>query len=314
MCYGYDGKAALKESLARRGVDRRKFLRGSLVGLAGAGLAAAGVAGSPASAAAGMRRVPRGQISIQLWTVRNDLFVDYDATLRYIAGFGYLKVEQALGYFGRTAAQLRAFHDSIGIRTMSSHDGISGSQAALDEKIENALTLGQASIVVPFLSSPNEDDWKLWAEQMNNEAVAARAAGLKYGYHNHAHEFSTDFGNGRRPWDVLTEDLDPQNVHLEVDIYWIVTGGIQSGDGVDDPEGFAIEHMRDAPQRVRQFHVKDRNPANGDFADPGTGHIDFPRVFAANPVQQYIVENDEPDVTPRQTAGVGYRYLRNVRF
>ena len=313
MCYGYDGDAALKQSLAQRGTNRRNFLRGSLAGLAGAGIAATGLAGSSA-AAAGMRRVPRGQISIQLWTVRNDLFVDYDSTLRYIAGFGYSKVEQALGYFGRTAAQLRAFHDSIGIRTMSSHDGISGSQAALEEKIENALTLGQTSIVVPFLSSPNEDDWKMWVEQMNNEAVAARAAGLQYGYHNHAHEFSTDFGNGRRPWDVLTEGLEPRNVHLEIDIYWAVTGGIQSGDGVDDPEGFAIDVMRAAPQRVRQYHVKDRNPANGDFADPGKGHIDFARVFAAQQVQQYIVENDEPDVTPRQTADVGYSYLRNLRF
>jgi sugar phosphate isomerase/epimerase len=313
MCYGYDGEAALKQSLDQRGTNRRNFLRGSLAGVAGAGLAATGLAGSPA-AAAGMRRVPRGQISIQLWTVRNDLFVNYDDTLRYIAEIGYSKVEQALGYFGRTAAQLRAFHDSIGIRTSSSHDGISGSQAALEEKIENALTLGQSAIVVPFLSSPNEDDWKMWAEQMNAEAVAARAAGLQYGYHNHAHEFSTDFGNGRRPWDVLTEDLDPRNVHLEIDIYWAVTGGIQSGDGVSDPDGFAIDVMRAAPQRVRQYHVKDRDPSDGSFADPGTGSIDFARVFAAQQVQQYIVENDEPDVTPRQTAEVGYGYLRNLRF
>ncbi|MGH3454762.1 MAG: twin-arginine translocation signal domain-containing protein, partial [Nocardioidaceae bacterium] len=98
MCYGYDGDAALKRSLARRGIDRRNFLRGSLVGLAGAGLAATGLAASPV-AAKGMRRVPRGQISIQLWTVRNDLFVNYDDTLRYIADIGYSKVEQALGYF-----------------------------------------------------------------------------------------------------------------------------------------------------------------------------------------------------------------------
>jgi sugar phosphate isomerase/epimerase len=313
MCYGYDGDAALERSLARRGIDRRNFLRGSLVGLAGAGLAGAGLAGSPA-VATGKRRVPRGQISIQLWTVREDLFVNYDRTLRYIANIGYPKVEQALGYFGRTAKQLRRFHDRLGIRTSSSHDGISDSPAALEEKIENALILGQKAIVVPFLDSPNEDDWKMWAEQMNVEAEAARCAGLRYGYHNHAHEFSTDLGNGRRPWDVLTENLDRRLVHLEIDIYWAVTGGIQSGDGVDDPEGFTIDVMRAAPQRVRQYHVKDRDPANGDFADPGTGHIDFARIFAAQKVQEYIVENDEPDVTPRQTAEVGYRYLRNIRF
>jgi hypothetical protein len=31
-------------------------------------------------------------------------------------------------------------------------------------------------------------------------------------------------------------------------------------------------------------------------------------------VVEYIVENDTPDVTPLQTAEVGYRYLRKVRF
>jgi sugar phosphate isomerase/epimerase len=315
MCYGFDGDAALDRSLARRGMNRRNLLRGSLVGLAGAGLAATGLAGSPAAATGKhKRRVPPDQISIQLWTVRDDLAVSYDDTLRYIARIGYPKVEQALGYFGRTAKQLRRFHDRLCIRTSSSHDGISDSPAALEEKIENALILGQKAIVVPFLDSPNEDDWKMWAEQMNVEAEAARCAGLRYGYHNHAHEFSTDLGNGRRPWDVLTENLDPWLVHLEIDIYWAVTGGINSGDGVDDPEGFTIDVMRDAPQRVRQYHVKDRDPADGGFADPGTGHIDFRRIFRAQRVHEYIVENDQPDVTPRQTARVGYRYLRNIRF
>jgi hypothetical protein len=31
-------------------------------------------------------------------------------------------------------------------------------------------------------------------------------------------------------------------------------------------------------------------------------------------VKEYIVENDTPDVTPRQTSEVGYRYLRKLRF
>jgi sugar phosphate isomerase/epimerase len=317
MCYGYDGDAALKRSLARRGIDRRNFLRGSLAGLAGAGLAATGLAASPASATVrdtGMRRVPPGLISIQLWTVRDDLAVSYDDTLGYIAEIGYPRVELALGYFGRTASQLREFLDGIGVRAASSHDGISSDQAALEQKIENALTLGQTAIVVPFLDSPNEDDWKRWAEQMNAEAAAARAAGLRYGYHNHAHEFSRRFPSDRTPWQVLTEELDPGLVHLEIDIHWAVTGGIQSGEGADDPEGFTIDVIRAAPHPVLQYHVKDKDPVTGDHADLGTGMINFARIFAAHTVQDYIVENDTPDVTPRQTAEVGYRYLRDLRF
>ncbi|WP_431913994.1 sugar phosphate isomerase/epimerase family protein [Nonomuraea jabiensis] len=298
MCYGY-------------GPSRRSLLA------AGLGLGAAAVAAaSPAAAAAtahhpGKNRIPRDQISIQLWTVRDDLAKDYDATLAYLAETGYPKIEVALGYFGRTAKQLRTFLDGLGIRASSSHDGLTADQAALDTKIENALTLGQSFMVVPYLNSTSLDEWKAWAERMNVEAQAARAAGLRYGYHNHAHEFTTDLGGGKTPWDVLTSELDPRLVHLEIDIYWAVTGGV--GRGAADPVRFALDVIRRAPQRVLQFHVKDRH-LDGDMADLGTGTIDFRRIFDKHQVKEYIVENDTPDVTPRQTAEVGYRYLRKLRF
>ncbi|HEX4817409.1 MAG TPA: sugar phosphate isomerase/epimerase [Nonomuraea sp.] len=297
MCYGY-------------GPSRRSLLAAGL----GLGAAALTAASSPAAARPPHgkgRRVPPGQISIQLWTVRDDLAQNYDATLAYLAEIGYPRVELALGYFGRTAQQLRAFLDGLGIHATSSHDGISPDDAALQTKIENALTLGQTYMVVPFLESPSLDQWKAWAERMNVEAEAARSAGLRYGYHNHAHEFTTDLGGGVTPWDVLTAELDPRLVHLEIDIYWAVTGGV--GRGVRDPVGFALDVIRRAPQRVLQFHVKDRH-LDGDFADLGTGTIDFRRVFDRHRVQEYIVENDTPDVTPRRTSEVGYRYLRNLRF
>ncbi|MFC4021741.1 sugar phosphate isomerase/epimerase family protein [Micromonospora sp. GCM10011542] len=314
MCYGHDGMAAL-----RRSVDRRSLLRGTLAAAAGVGLASSGLGATAASATAhrtGRHHVPPGLISIQLWTVRDALWgaPGYDATLTHLARIGYPRVELALGYFGRTAAQLRQFLDGIGIRASSSHDGISGTAAELEQKVQNAVTLGQQFMVVPYLYSESTDDWKRWAEQMNVEAAAARAAGLRYGYHNHAHEFTIDLGGGKRPWDVLTAELDPKLVHLEVDLYWAVTGGINSGDGVTDPEGFTLDVIRSAPQRVLQYHVKDRDKITGDMADLGTGTVDFARIFREHSVLEYIVENDTPDVTPQQTAEIGYRYLRKLRF
>ncbi|MBF8190312.1 sugar phosphate isomerase/epimerase [Nonomuraea sp. K274] len=297
MCYGY-------------GPSRRSLLAAGL----GLGAAAFAVSAAPAAAAPhrpGKRRVPPGQISIQLYSVRDDLAQNYDATLAYVAETGYPKVELALGYFGRTAGQLRAFLDGLGVHASSSHDDISADDAALETKIANAVTLGQKFMVVPYLNSTSEDQWKAWAERMNVEAAAARSAGLRYGYHNHAHEFTTDLGGGRTPWDVLTSELDPRLVHLEIDIYWAVTGGV--GRGVSDPVRFALDVIRRAPQRVLQFHVKDRH-LDGDMADLGTGTIDFRRIFDEHRVQEYIVENDTPDVTPRRTTEVGYDYLRNLRF
>jgi len=319
MCYGFDGDRALAQSVATRGTSRRGLLRGMFAGAAGVGLAASGLAGSPAHATLSpkpWKRVPPGMISIQLWTVRDALWGSpgFDDTLRAIADTGYPRVEQALGYFGRSAAELRAFYDGIGIEATSSHDGISPDAAALQQKLENAVTLGQKYINVPYLNSRSLSDWQRWAEQMNTEAAVARGYGLRYGYHNHAHEFTIDLGNGVTPWEVLTSELDPSLVHLQADLYWVVQGGIESGLGVADPEGFAIDVIREAPQEVLQYHVKDRHASNGDMADLGTGMIDFARIFRAHAVREYIVENDTPDVTPLETAEVGYNYLRSLRF
>ncbi|TDC26185.1 sugar phosphate isomerase/epimerase [Streptomyces sp. 8K308] len=311
MCYGYDGDRSLTESLAARGLGRRTLLRGAALGALGAGAA---FAAAPTAAAhggghgPGRSLVPRDKISVQLYTLRSDLggTAGYDATLRSLARIGYRKVEQA-GYYGRTATELRRFHDSLGIRTTSSHEGISADDAALRTKLQNALILGQKYMNVPYLNSANAEDWYAWAERMNVEARAARRLGLRYGYHNHAHEFTIDLGRGRTPWDILTRELDPRYVHLEIDLYWTATAAFQLGER--DLERFSLDVIRRAPQRVIQFHVKDRSGVNGDMVDLGTGVIDFPRIFRAHRVDEYIVENDTPDVTPLQSAEVGYDYL-----
>ena len=114
---------------------------------------------------------------------------------------------------------------------------------------------------------------------------------------------------------MLTSRLDPRLVHLEVDLFWAYTGGVNTG--AADPNQFAIDVVRGAPQRVRQYHAKDRDesgPPDNKFADLGTGVLDFPRIFRAHTVEEYIVENDQPDVSPLTSAAVGHLYLEHLRF
>lgn len=313
MCFGFDGDAALRESLERRGAHRRGLLAaaGGVAALALTGPAAAATGARQDRDGRGTRSVPHHRISIQLYTLRAALGGQpgFDTVLQRLAQYGYEKVELA-GYYGRTAAQLRAFLDGLGIRATSSHDGISSSPSALQAKLENAATLGQRYVVVPYLNSAVRSDWERWADQMNAEARAARRWGLRYGYHNHAHEFTIDLGGGVTPWQVLTERLDPKLVHLEVDLYWAYTGGVNSG--AADPDRFAIDVIRQAPQQVRQFHVKDRDGSTGDMCDLGTGVVDFPRIFRSHTVEEYIVENDTPDVSPLTSAAVGHLYLDHL--
>ncbi|UMG93590.1 sugar phosphate isomerase/epimerase [Nocardioides sp. TF02-7] len=321
MCFGFDGETALQESLARKGAKRRGLLTAAAGGAAaltvGSQTAASAHRGRPHGGPWGhdhrRRSIPHDKISIQLYTLRDALGGEpgFDVVLQRLAQYGYEKVELA-GYYGRTAKELRKFLDGLDIRATSSHDGISSSRSALRTKLENAATLRQRYVVVPYLASDSLSDWQQWADQMNEEAALARRYGLRYGYHNHAHEFTTDLGGGVTPWEVLTDRLDPRLVHLEVDLYWAFTGGVNSG--ASDPHRFTIDVIRDAPQAVRQYHVKDRDGTTGDMCDLGTGVIDFPRIFRKHRVEEYIVENDTPDVSPLTSAAVGHLYLDHLEY
>jgi sugar phosphate isomerase/epimerase len=325
MCFGFDGEAALRRSLEQKGASRRSLFKGAAVGAAGmaaVGAAAPAYAGGRHEPGRGpghghghgrKKTVPHDRISIQMYTLRAATTdaAGVDLVLTRLAQYGYEHVELA-GLYGLTARQLRTKLDALGLRASSSHDGISADATALRTKLENAATLGQRYVVVPYLNSTSLAEWQRWADQMNAEAAVAKRYGLRYGYHNHAHEFTIDLGGGLTPWQVLTSRLDKRLVHLEVDLYWAYTGGVNTG--AADPDQFAIDVVRRAPQEVRQFHVKDRDAATGDMADLGTGVVDFPRIFRTHEVEQYIVENDTPDVTPLTTAAVGHLYLDHVEY
>lgn len=316
MCFGFDGESALRDSLTRKGASRRSLLAGAAAGATVLGPALGGAASAAAIGGHGghgsRRRIPHDRISIQMYTLRDAT----DATtlptiLHRLAQYGYERVELA-GYYGLTAREMRKALDKEDIRASSSHEGISADRTAARTKFENAVTLGQRYVVVPYLNSTSLSEWQTWADQMNAEAALARRYGLRYGYHNHAHEFTIDLGGGVTPWDVLTQRLDRKLVHLEVDLYWAYTGGVNSG--AADPLRFALDVIREAPQEVRQYHVKDRAESDGDMADVGTGVIDFETIFRKHQVEEYIVENDTPDVSPLTSAAVGHAVLDHLRF
>ena len=322
MCYGFDGDAALRASLESQGASRRGLVRSAVAGAAVLGALGGGLA-APASADPGTGRghgygrarheVPDDLISIQLYTLRSAMRTpaEVELVLHRLAQYGYERVERA-GLYHFTPAQMKARLDELGIWASSSHEGISRDAAALHAKLDTANTFGQRYVVVPYLASDKRSVWERWAEQMNVEAAAARRRGLRYGYHNHAHEFTVDLGGGVTPWEILTASLDPRLVHLEADLYWVYTGAVNRGES--DPIGFVNDVIRSAPQEVRQYHVKDRDAATGDMADLGTGVIDFTRIFDRHQVEEYIVENDNPDVSPLTSAAVGRLYLEHVRF
>jgi sugar phosphate isomerase/epimerase len=322
MCTGHADTAS-REEVAR--LSRRGFLRTAAATAAAVGTSAAlatpALAGQADDGRQDKGRVPPDQISIQLFTLRDQLAIDFEGTIAALHEIGYTKVEHA-GFVGRTAAQFKAVLDANEIVSTSGHVLIPQpfTAAAWSASLADANLLGSTYIVHPFFGidfatgavTRTTAPWRAFAQDLNRAGRMARDAGLKLGYHNHNWEFFrlTD-DPSRTAYDVLTDETDPDLVHLEVDLFWVTRGARDPVDLIEENKG-----------RVLQYHVKDMNQA-GSFADPGQGLIDFPRIFEHSKeagVLEYIVERDDAGSPPRApadaliTARVGYDFLATVRF
>jgi sugar phosphate isomerase/epimerase len=306
-------------------VDRRNFLRGVAATAAVATVGGPAALVTPALAAENRRKnkdsIPRDQISIQLFTLRDQLAIDFEATIRALRAIGYTRVEHA-GFVGRTATEFKAVLDANNIVSTSGHVLIPQpfNPAAWSASLADANLLGSTYIVHPFFGinfgtgevTRTTLPWQAFAHDLNLAGSMAKDAGLQLGYHNHNWEFFrlTD-DPSRTAFDVLADETDPDLVHLELDLFWVTRGARDPVDIIEQNKG-----------RILQYHVKDMNQA-GSFTDLGEGLIDFARIFELSKkagAVEYIVERDDAGSPPRQpadaltTAEVGYDFLAAIRF
>ena len=92
-------------------------------------------------------------------------------------------------------------------------------------------------------------------------------------------------------------------VALEADLGWMHVAGV-------DP----LVYFDRFPGRFPVCHVKDVL-ADGSFADPGRGTVDFQRTFDAAEhagLRHYFVEHDSA-ADPMASAAAGYAYLSTLR-
>lgn len=249
------------------------------------------------------RRMRHDQIALQLYTVRQAAAADLAATLDAVARIGYRAVEIA-GLPDVPPATLADQLRGSGLRPVTAHVGIDRLRAAPGAVAEEMTVLGCPRVVVPWLPEADRtsvDAVRRFAGELGEIAERFAAAGLAFGYHNHAFEFAPL--EDTTVWDVLLEALPP-SVDLEVDVYWVAIGGA-------DP---ATEVAR-AGERARSLHMKDLalDPEAHD-APSGAGSLDFPAIVAAGRavgVDWYISEQDDAD-DPLEDAATAFAYLRSL--
>ncbi|MGY0020084.1 sugar phosphate isomerase/epimerase family protein [Streptomyces sp. YJ-C3] len=282
----------------------RTVTRRALLGTA-LGASAAAVLTSPV-AASGRRRIPRGAIGMHLYTMRDVLARDFAGTVGQLAEIGYATVGVS-GRHGYTAAGIRGMLDAVGLLAVLEHVAyptLTGD--GLGQALDDLHTLGATWPVVPSLpgSMHTVAGFREAAREFNRIGAASRAAGLgPVLFHNHGSDHVVV--DGENLYDILVRETDPHLVAFELDVYWAAKGGAA------DPATYFVRH----PRRFPALHVKDMAP-NGDFADVGSGTLDFAAMFAharEGGVRQWLVEHDTP-ADPFATARNSYNYLAALRY
>lgn len=220
-------------------------------------------------------------LSVQLYTLREQIAADRDGTLTRLAGIGYRSVEA----YDPTAdpAGFRKVADELGISVTSTH-AYSLLRKDAAEVFDAVATLGTDLAIIPGGIAEEEfttlDGLRRTADLLNGFAEKAAGHGIRIGYHNHWWEIEPRF-DGRTALEVLEELLAPE-VFLEVDTYWAQVGG------ADVPR-----LLRDLGGRVLALHVKDGPGVKGEpHTAVGQGVIDVPAILAAAPEAVRIVELD----------------------
>ena len=238
-------------------------------------------------------------VGLELYSVRDELQKDPQATVRAVAKMGYQCVEFYAPYFDWTTAQakdMRKVMDDSGIHCYSTHND---ENFFGDDKIGHAIELNKilgAKYMVQAWSDPKPDldGWKALADKLNAASDKLAPSGLKVGYHNHDAEWKPI--NGKRPIEILASNTKP-SLMLQLDIGTCLEAGA-------DP----VAWIKANPGRIRSIHCKDWSP------DPnigyktlfGEGKADWKGIFQAaesvGGVEFYLVEQEGSRFPELETA------------
>ena len=235
-------------------------------------------------------------ISLQLWSVRNQIAEDFAGTVAKVAKAGYDGVETA-GYGKVDAATAAKAIADNGLKVSGMHVGIQRLRTELTQVAVEAHALGSKHIVCPFLPPAlftSAAACQALGEELNEIGEKVRGLGFSFHYHNHAHEIAVI--DGRLAIDWLLDAAEPRNLGFQLDVYWAHVGGKPPADLI-----------REQGRRIRLLHIKDE-------AELGLGPVEFPPIFEAagsiGAVEWHIVEIEKYNHDPLESARLSIETLR----
>lgn len=308
---------------------RRGFMKGTAGGLA---LAAAGssMLSVPASAQTQSAfpqhannfgfnpggLIPPDRIGAQIFTVRSLLSEEVyglERTIEMMADAGLAQVGLSGDFYGYSPEDLVKLFNSYGIAVEYNHFGPRAMDGEnlwyMDDRrheiFEDAKRLGLENAGTGhYYNVPlTIEGFTEFARNLNIWGEEANKAGLKFFFHNHDAEF-TRYDN-KPIYDILLEETDPDLVFFCYDIGWAYAAGEDVVSMVQKHQSrFPYFHVKDIVRRVDGIRdTKPKTLATGnkfDFADVGSGEIDWQEVFSNldNPSQHlFLIEHDDAGAT-----------------
>lgn len=239
-------------------------------------------------------------LSVQLYSVREQLAADRPGTLARLAEIGFRHVEPfGLGspdqpFADRLAAAraLRSDLDAAGLAVSAVHAGLPGDVAEL---VEECAILGADTAFIPHprlvqgfgegtFADPAQVD--AFAEALGAAAEAV-AAHLRLGYHNHWFEWA-ELPDGTTGYDRFWTRTSDELL-AELDVYWAVAAGV-------DPAAV----LASLGSRTVAVHLKDGPAERGAPQTPiGTGKVDIAEALrGASGIRWHVAEIDTTELDP----------------
>ena len=233
------------------------------------------------------------RLSVQLYTLRDNLARDFQGTLEQVREIGFEFVE---GAGGPSAEEQRKAYDAVGLKVNGFHCPIDAIEADVNKVIADANTLGTKYVIVPWIGDDRRGDWAAFGRHLNDLGSPIKDAGLQLAYHNHDFEF---VGDGLKAiYDNSSSDL----LVAELDLAWVKIGGA-------DP----VAWVNDMGTRAPLLHLKDFDPSkNPQWQPAGQGVMDFDAILAAASAAEFgVVELDAYAGDPIDAVRMSFEYFKS---
>ncbi len=236
------------------------------------------------------------KVACQMFTVRDHTTtaVELADTLKKLAAIGYPAVQlSAVGAMNGdapavSAAEAKKMLDDTGIKCIATHRAWDQLRNNIDAEIEFHKTLAcdfAAIGGIPADYARTHDGYRQWLGDAAPVIAKLKENGIRFGHHNHAHEFERPERGGAALEDILIDE-GGADLMLELDLYWINHAGVN-----------CERTLERCHHRVPVIHLKDKEIFQQEprMAPIGEGTLDWDHILpacAAAGVEWYCVEQD----------------------